>query len=274
LHQKIQDQLSLHLEVDIDLYDPLNDCIVTTLETTDDASTPDEPAQFTALIGTAFQLQIGESSTLDFVNPRKPPVPISPIRKNFKYIIVGVAAIFMAAFFLIRPITTAQNRITELQTALQDKPTNDKTNKALTDRLQQIEEFEVSRINWLDELVSISNKFPPAKQALVDRFTAKKAPSGRASETLGQMYVDVHLLNAESLQMLETNLLTPSYRITGTGVQSDKENAEYPFVVTERIQLVTPPQEETNQQSESATSNATSERESLPATDPPKSQSL
>ena len=275
LHQKIQDQLSLRLKVDVDLYDPLNDCIVTSLENTDDASTPDEPAQFTALIGTAFQLQIGESSTLDFVNPRKPPVPISPIRKNFKYIALGVVALFLAAFFLIRPITTAQNRISELQTALQDKPTKDKTNKALTDRLQQLETFEASKINWLDELVSISNKFPPAEQALVDRFTAKNAPSGRgASETLGQIYVDVHLLNAESLQMLETNLLTPSYRITGTGIQSDKENAKYPFVVTERIQLVKPPQQENNQKGDSATSDATSDREILPETDPPKSQSL
>ena len=241
LHQKIQDELSQHLMIDVDLYNPLDDCIVTSLDNSDAASTPDEPAQFTALIGTAYQLQIGETATMDFVNPRKPPAPVSPFRQNLKYIAVGVVGILLAAFLLIRPIMTAQNRIEQLQAAVQDKPSKDKANKALTDRLQQITSFEDSRINWLDELVSMSNKFPPPRQALVDRFVAKTSTSSRPTTIRGQMYVDVHLLNVESLQMLETNLLTPAHKITGTGFQPDPENVDYPWTVTEHIRLITPP---------------------------------
>jgi len=155
---------------------------------------------------------------------------------------------------------------------VQDKPSKDKANKALTEHLQTVASFEKSRINWLDELVSMSNKFPPPKQAIVDRFVAKKSTSNRETETLGQIYVDVHLLNVESLQMLETNLLTPSHKITGTGFQPDPENVDYPWTVTERIRLVTPPLDsndiKSKPQSDGASPEATNEL------DQPSSQPL
>jgi hypothetical protein len=191
-----------------------------------------------------------------------------------KYIVVGIAAIFLAAFFLVRPIMTAQTRIAKLQTALQDKPTKDKANKALTDRLQQIESFADSRINWLDELVSISNKFPPAKQAIVDRFTATTSTSSRPTDILGQIYVDVHLLNDESLLMLETNLLTPAYKITGTGIQPDPESVDYPWTVTERIRLVTPPAETSSTESKNNSSDLSPNGDKSDETDQPSSRPL
>ncbi len=234
LHQKLQDELSLHLNIDVELYDPLNDCVVTSLDN-DEANAPDEPAQFTALIGTAFQLQIGQTSTLDFVNPRKPPAPVSTLRQNSKYIVGGLVALLLVAFLLIRPIVTTQNSIAELQITLEDKTSIDKANKILTDRLQQVKAFQNARVNWLDELVSVSNKFPPAQHAMVDRFTAK------TSTIRGQILLDVHLFNDDSLRMLETNLLTPSYTITGNGFRSDPENEDYPWTVVEHIRLITPP---------------------------------
>jgi len=274
LHQEIQDELSRQLKINVDLYNPLDDCIVTSLHDSDPASTPDEPGQFTALIGTAFQLQVGETATLDFVNPRKPPIPVSPIRKNLKYILSGVSVILLVGFFLVRPVITLQNKIAELQTAVQDKPSKDKANKALTEHLQTIASFENSRINWLDELVSMSNKFPPPKQALVDRFVAKKSTSNRKTETLGQIYVDVHLLNVESLQMLETNLLTPSHKITGTGFQPDPENVDYPWTVTERIRLITPPLENNDGQSKTKSNGTSSESDDATEINEASSQPL
>lgn len=238
-HQEIQDELSLHLNIDVELYNPLNDCIVTSLKN-DETNAPDEPAQFTALIGTAFQIQIGQTSTLDFVNPRKPPVPVSTLRQNSKYIIGGLVVVLLAAFFLIQPIVATQNRIAELQISLEDKTSTDKANKILTARLQQVRSFENARVNWLDELVSVSNKFPPAKQAMVDRFTAKTSTSTRSTEFRGQILLDVHLLNDDSLRLLETNLLTPAYTITGNGFRSDPENQDYPWTVVEHIRLLTP----------------------------------
>jgi Tfp pilus assembly PilM family ATPase len=259
LHQEIQNEISEKLSIDAELYNPLDDCIVTSLDNSNTDSTPNEPAQFTSLIGAAFQLQIGEIPTLDFVNPRKPPVPISPLRKNLKYILSGLVAFVLAAVFLIKPVITTKETISQLQIAVQDKPSKDKTNKALTTRLQKVASFENSRINWLDELVSMSNKFPPAKQALVDSFTAKTSISSRNAETRGQIYVDVHLLNVESLQMLETNLLTPAYRITGTGFQPDPENSDYPFTVTERIRIITPDPETNAIENKSEASGASPE---------------
>ena len=240
LHQKLQGELSLHLNIDVELYDPLNDCVVTSLDN-DEATAPDEPAQFTALIGTAFQLQIGQTSAMDFVNPRKPPAPVSTLRQNSKYIIGGLVALLLVAFLLIRPIVTTQNSIAELQITLVDKTSIDEANKILTDRLQQVRSFQNARVNWLDELVSVSNKFPPAQHAMVDRFTAKTSTSTRSTEIRGQILLDVHLFNDDSLRMLETNLLTPSYTITGNGFRSDPENEDYPWTVVEQIRLLTPP---------------------------------
>ena len=250
LHQTLQDKLSSHLEIDVETYDPLDDCIVTSLKT-GEANVPDEPAQFTALIGTAFQIQIGQTSTLDFVNPRKPPAPVSTLRQNLKYVVGGLVALLLAAFFLIRPIVTTQNSIADLQTALEDKPSIDKANKTLTARLQQVRSFENARVNWLDELVSLSNKFPPAQQAMVDRFTAKTSTSNRSTDIRGQILLDIHLLNDDSLRMLETNLLTPAYTITGNGFRSDPENANYPWTVVEQIRLLTPPLQNINNQNKS-----------------------
>ncbi len=146
----------------------------------------------------------------------------------------------VAAFFLIQPIVATQNRIAELQISLEDKTSTDKANKILTARLQQVRSFENARVNWLDELVSVSNKFPPAKQAMVDRFTAKTSTSTRSTEFRGQILLDVHLLNDDSLRLLETNLLTPAYTITGNGFRSDPENQDYPWTVVEHIRLLTP----------------------------------
>ncbi|MBT4013689.1 MAG: hypothetical protein HN617_07070 [Planctomycetaceae bacterium] len=249
-HQELQDQLSLHLKIDIELYDPLDDCIVTSLEN-DETTAPEEPAQFTALIGAAFQIQIGQTSQLDFVNPRKPPAPASAIRQNSKYIIGGFVLLVLAAFLLIRPIVTTQSNIAELQTSLEDKTSIDKANKTLTDRLQQVRSFENSRVNWLDELVLVSNKFPPARQAMVDRFTAKTSTSNRSTEIRGQILLDVHLLNDDSLRMLETNLLTPAYTITGNGFRSDPENVAYPWTVVEHIRLISPPLQNKNDKNKS-----------------------
>jgi hypothetical protein len=136
---------------------------------------------------------------------------------------------------------TTQNSIAELQITLEDKTSIDKANKILTDRLQQVRSFQNARVNWLDELVSVSNKFPPAQHAMVDRFTAKTSTSTRSTEIRGQILLDVHLFNDDSLRMLETNLLTPSYTITGNGFRSDPENEDYPWTVVEHIRLITPP---------------------------------
>ena len=250
LHQKLQDELSLHLNIDVETYDPLDDCVVKSLAN-DEANAPDEPAQFTALIGTAFQIQIGQTSTLDFVNPRKPPAPVSTLRQNLKYIVGGLVVLLLAAVLLIRPIVTTQNSIANLQIALKDKTRIDKTNETLTARLQQVRSFENARVNWLDELVSLSNKFPPAQQAMVDRLTAKTSASNRSTDIRGQILLDVHLLNDDSLRMLETNLLTPAYTITGNGFRSDPENVDYPWTVVEHIRLITPPLRNINNENKS-----------------------
>ena len=76
---------------------------------------------------------------------------------------------------------------------------------------------------------------------MVDRFTAKTSTSTRSTEIRGQILLDVHLFNDDSLRMLETNLLTPSYTITGNGFRSDPENEDYPWTVVEQIRLLTPP---------------------------------
>ncbi|MCS5630228.1 MAG: hypothetical protein NZ744_05315, partial [Pirellulaceae bacterium] len=160
-------------------------------------------------------------------------------------------AILLAAFLLIRPIVTTQNSIADLQTTLEDKTSIDKANKTLTDRLQQVRSFENARVNWLNELVSLSNKFPSAQQAMVDRLTAKTSTSNRSTEIRGQILLDVHLLNDDSLRMLETNLLTPSYTITGNGFRSDPENVDYPWTVVEHIRLITPPLQNINNENKS-----------------------
>ena len=174
----------------------------------------------------------------------------------------------MLGSLLAWPIITRNNEIDSLNLKLVNRDQHQKRFQLLNAQLQSINSFEEGRVNWLDELVVLSGKCLTAKQARIDRFTARTASSMRKTDMLGQIYLDVHLNNSDTLGQLESNLLSSGHLVTGTGIQPDNDNEDYPWTVTERIVIV-----KTTEPADTSPDSATpSDKDSTPDTDAASSE--
>lgn len=180
---------------------------------------PEHRGQYTALLGMIADEANGASHAVDFLHPRRPPVP--PDRRNM-FIVAG-AAVAVAALYLG---WFAWSSFAELNKQIDDLTeranSNAKTIKEVRktqEAVAAIEQWQQGDVAWLEELRELSAEFPPARDAMLVRLTLSRAPAGG-----GTIEMQGQVRDPAIIERMETNLRDEFHEVRSRRVQeSDRD---------------------------------------------------
>jgi Tfp pilus assembly PilM family ATPase len=232
-HTALKQLLENELQLEVRLIDPLD-----RVEWGDArAARPEFPGTFAPLLGMLLDEATKTSPLIDFLHPRKKPVP--PDQKR-KYMLIGAAAaaVVLLAFGIMQwRLWSLDAELDQLRT---DRFKQEKAAKEGDKPLKQAEvldAFAAGNIPWLDEISHLSAKFPPPEAARLEELTATLVP-----KVGGQMKLTGHVDRSERVAQVVDALRDKQHGVNGRGLDKDPDREELPWSFEEFI-AVAPPQE-------------------------------
>lgn len=170
LVRSIQEELSLAAEV----FQPFSGL---QLSRELERSLPENPGRYASLLGMLSDEAEGTHS-LDFLNPRKPPQPVS--RRKLAIAAAAAAALVLAgaAYYAWGKFAEVEAQIAQLNRRGKQL---DQTVRRATEKevaAAAIEEWLMADVVWLDELRDLSLRFPKPRDAVLLRMTLAGKPTG------------------------------------------------------------------------------------------------
>lgn len=202
---------------------------------------PAYPGRFAALLGMLHEESGAAQHGIDFVNPRRKPVP-PDLRRRYLALAAGVLAVVLLFVGLITwQLKKYDQRIQDLQTRSREWDQTVKDSEALKNRMADIDTFVAGDITLLDELDYLSLKFPPADQAIMDQaiYNANTRASGG-----GQLIVEGYVREPGKIKVLEDSLRDERHEVSGAGGQFDERQKELRWRFKETITIAAPDVEE------------------------------
>lgn len=151
--------------ITVKLFDPLSAPGVS-VRSSD--SFTEESSVFAPLLGVLSSQAAGRAPTIDFVNPRKRPEPISYRPLLIK---VGIAAAVLFVFlsgYLYWTLSALDSEIAGLKESLKQIQSRADKGKSILTSASKVDEFVAQDVVLLDEMVALSEKFPPATDARLE----------------------------------------------------------------------------------------------------------
>lgn len=139
----------------------------------------------TALLGAVADVAAARAAAFDFLNPRQPPKP--PSRRN-TYVLAGVvAATALLALVVVNQVRTASltRDVLRLQNESAALDARVKEADAVIAASEKIESWLDEGVLWLDELRWLSDQFPSAKDARLEKLTALGNDRRRQMDLVG-----------------------------------------------------------------------------------------
>ncbi len=194
---------------------------------------PERTHRFAALIGMLWDF-LDHAAPLDFANPKQAPPPPRWGKKIAVYSVLGTAALAAIAWTLTRDVVeltqVARDRAAEVAAQQQLR----KKLRSKTVVLDAVERWEASEINWLDELRRLSEQFPSADEAVVQRITMAPSAGSR-----GLISMSVRVRDPEIIADLETSLRDATHQVSSQRISQSGDEQSF-SVQFETSVLVTP----------------------------------
>lgn len=214
------------LELPVELYDPF---AVAELRGEVRRTLPESSARFAPLLGMLTDEITQTRHAIDFLNPRRRPLP--PNRRRQYIIAAATAGALVAAWFIWSwwERGSLQNEIGDLTQQI-------KMLEGAVDRATRIEQvagevgkWAATNVIWLDELHGLCREFPPAQDAMLTQLMAEST-TARGSRIELQGLVR----SAGALDDLEQRLRTGTHQVEGEGrtLDSSKKGYAYRFKST------------------------------------------
>ncbi|MFW6170951.1 MAG: hypothetical protein ACODAD_10715 [Planctomycetota bacterium] len=227
LRQSISDTLPL----DVVGFDPFE---AVRLSRQLERNRPENSGRFAPLLGMLASEVSGAGHTIDFLNPRKRPKPVSNKRRNL-IIAAGAAAILAASAMLFssqkQELDDEIARLTRESTELDAAVEKAEKLVAKADRLKL---FTDGDITWLDELSRVAGQLPDS-----DRLILREISLGSDRERGGRMVLKGNVVTAEVIADLEQVLRYGGNVVEGRMGVVDRTNREYPYQLDTTI--IVPP---------------------------------
>ncbi len=161
----------------------------------------DTPGHFAPLLGALLDHAHAQAHTIDFLHPRKRPAPPDQRRKRIGYGIAAAAAILLISGAIFGRLWMLDAQIAELEAELSSRQTILKKSSELIDKREKLDEFARQDVTWLDEIVSASERIPPADDVILRSLLVSlyKEPGGR-------MFLKGYVRSPEMIRTLEDSL--------------------------------------------------------------------
>ena len=204
-----------------------------------DAARPARPGRFAPLLGLLQDEVRGRAPEIDFLNPRRRPIP--PDRRRL-FALVGSAAaavILLPLVYMYLTLSSIAGEVDDLKVQLA-RVTKDV--KGLADERQaaaDLDAFENGNVAWLDELKWLSEKFPPAEKAAAEDIVATVQQTGGGRLTI-QATADASNTVAE----MEPALRDARHTVAGSGARFDERQSRLKWRFSKTIGVAPPGDED------------------------------
>lgn len=215
-HEDLVARLRGVLNVPVDTFDPFDGF---TLGGDLSDGPPERRGQYTALLGMIADEVNHHSHAVNFLHPRRPPIP--PDRRNMMVaaaVVVAVAALYFG-WFTWSSFAELNKEIADL-TALsknRDKVVKEARNQEAA--VAAIEQWQQGDVSWLEELRELSTEFPPARDAMLVRLTLSRAPAGG-----GTIEMQGQVRDPAIIERMETNLRDEFHEVRSRRVQESERD--------------------------------------------------
>lgn len=214
LARTIREQLGTPTE----LFDPFEGL---TLEGELRQKLPEPRGRFAAVLGMLVNELAEESQAFDFLHPRQRPEP--PNRRN-TYALAGVAAGLLVLLVLLAAWYQRSEGYDAVRQLQADSKALDKKVKqadVLVKKAEEVDKWLAEEIVWLDELRWLSERFPPAQDAMLTQLKMT------ISNEQGEMSLDGLARNVDAVKRLDGGLHDDRHRMAGKTKGEHKSGSSY-----------------------------------------------
>jgi Tfp pilus assembly PilM family ATPase len=227
---RLQELLARELKLPVKVIDPLEQVTLTTGFALP-ANT--QAGRFAPLIGLLLEAARGQQHEIDFLSPRKRPVP--PDNTRLYSLASAFAAVVALAFvaLIYWQLSELQSEADRLATEIKQTDKSIKAGKATLENAKLLDDYANSQISWLSELERLAQKLPPADQVLLNEIKAGSGAQGGQLILLGGTTAD------DGLTKMRAALRDETHRISGPASNKSKEATSHPYLF-EEVMTFTP----------------------------------
>ncbi len=217
-HAALCEQIGERLGIPTDLFDPFAGL---KLEGELERRLPEHPARFAPLLGMLVDELQGSAHAVDFLHPRHKPVPPSPIKW---YALAGLGAALVVGGMVLYGVWQ-YGRLSDEVARLDAEVKTWEGRAAQTAKLEkaakEIQSWQAGDQVWLDQFRWLSERLPPAKDAMLTQFQASSSARG------GEMKFDGLARSVESLKAVQDRLRDTNHRLVGKEAAESGANKDY-----------------------------------------------
>jgi hypothetical protein len=227
-NSRFVEQLADDLQLTVSLLDPLAG-----IELPEDGR-PEGTHRFASLIGMIWDF-VEQSVMLDLANPKQAPPRPRIGRRITIYAAAALAALALVAAVLHRDIRALKDQAETMAADVKNNRLLLKKLQSKTVVLDAVQRWEQSEINWLDELRRLSDRFPPADQAVVQRISMAPTASSR-----GLISMSVRVQDPSIVARLEEQLRDATHQVSSQRISQSDPNERFSTQFETRL-VITPP---------------------------------
>jgi hypothetical protein len=183
--------------------------------------------QFVPVAGMLHQAFHKDEFSIDFVHPRKRQEKKKPVLQLAIAAVVAIAALGGGIWWYIGKHKALDKQIAELQSSSKTMDENVKIASTLIAHWDKLEKFEKSNVQWLDQLVFLSEKSLGPDKVMFDSLSFSADPrTGR-----GRMSSNVVATSAEALTDLDASLRDEAHSVQiKKSIESKDKNLVYRWI--------------------------------------------
>ena len=183
---------------------------------------PDNSGAFAPLLGMLLDETQGGKHAIDFLHPRRRPLPRSRRRP---LVIAGAllaSLALVAGWHVLGRLAAADAKNDALGQELADLKQLVKKAMKKEEVVQAVRDWQSSDVNWLDELRDMSLRFPSSRDAVVLRMTLARARGSGGSVNFSGLVRDPLIV-----VRMESNIRDKYHEIRSKRVQERQQDKDY-----------------------------------------------
>jgi Tfp pilus assembly PilM family ATPase len=220
-HAALAEQVAERLGTPAELFDPFAGL---KLEGELERGLPEHPGRFAPLLGMLVDELEQASHAVDFLHPRRKPKPPSRIKQ---YVLAGAAAaVAIVAIVIYGMIEYGRlnDEVADLETQIREWDDLANKVKKIKTTADDIQAWKAGDEVWLDEMRWLSDRLPPAQEAMLTLFQANSSVRGG-----GEMKIEGLARSVDSIKAMHEKLRDGQHRLVGKEAGEGGSQKEYPL---------------------------------------------